>query len=458
MNEIASDSTGQKEVKSEGTTTCSAQDRAIHRGLDPSQQQIRLLKICAGNPSIIKCELRHFNFATLPPYRAVSYTWGDPDYTTAIVLNGFSFYVRENLWDFLHVAEDKLRDTWLWIDAMCIDQDNFVERNSQVRMMQDIFGRAEEVLSWTGFAEGGSAHSTVLRMISTGLYSTYSAAHDIDDGEPVSDDEDVVLFEKRVEDTRRFIHFAEKNQFEIEEFLSRPYWQRIWIIQEVRFARKHLVMYGRTAITASKLNQFITSIKYRGSRKVWLTSLPYQYAWAVLNPPSNVAEFSLSNVVRTYQTSLCTDLRDRVYGVMSLVNENVRMEIDYEVSAFELYFLTLGRIVQTEWIYQTKETVKCTAELKLALGLNADDVDDSFVRLFVEHAIRYRPRLLTLENWLGFIERRAKKGITAKGSQACVLEQIKIRESHSLIESESHFSTFGSPSPPTKNLIPSLKR
>lgn len=104
MNEIASDSTGQKEVKSEGTTTCSAQDRAIHRGLDPSQQQIRLLKICAGNPSIIKCELRHFNFATLPPYRAVSYTWGDPDYTTAIVLNGFSFYVRENLWDFLHVA------------------------------------------------------------------------------------------------------------------------------------------------------------------------------------------------------------------------------------------------------------------------------------------------------------------------------------------------------------------
>ncbi|KAE9962865.1 hypothetical protein BLS_009928 [Venturia inaequalis] len=432
MDEVTSDAARQ-EVVNAGGIACGTQDGFIHRNLDPSQQQIRLLKICAGNQANIDCDIAHFNFAELPPYRAVSYTWGPAEHTTAIDLNGLPFHVRRNLWDFLHVAEDKFPDTWLWVDALCIDQDNLEERNCQVRLMQYIFGRAEEVLSWIGLARWGFGHSDLLTMINTGLYSAYSARHEIKDDLLLQVDKNDVLLKRQIDDTRRFLKFVQHNYLAIEIFFAQSYWRRIWIIQEVRFARKHLVIYGRTTITASKLNQFITSIRNRGSWKEWHFPLTYQYAWAVLNPPSNVAEFSLSNVVLTYQKSLCTDLRDRIFGVMSLVNENVRMEIDYGISAFELYFLTLGRIAQTEWIHQSKETIRCTEELKLALGLcadDADDIDDSFARLFVDHAIRCRPRLLTLEKWLGVLEQRAKKRVTGKRPQ-----KYCNREGHSLTES-----------------------
>ncbi|QDS73470.1 hypothetical protein FKW77_008990 [Venturia effusa] len=420
---------------------CNTQDGFTYQSLDRARHQIRLLKICTGEPKVIACELHHFDSAKAPPYRAISYTWGTPEFSVAIALNGLSFHVRQNLWNFLHVAEYKYPNRWMWIDAICIDQDNMTERNWQVQMMQGIFGRAQEVLSWTGVAGGGRISSGLLAMIDTGFYSTYTVEHDVDKGGLLSNDRNDADFRIQGKKTRHFIEFVEDNYWAIQDFFSRAYWRRIWIIQEVRFAQKHSVMSGRTTITASKLNQFITSIKNRASWKGWERVLSYQYAWDVLNPPTDVSEFSLSNIVRTYQKSLCTDLRDRVYGIMSLVNQNVRMDIDYGISAFELYFLTLGRIAQTEWIHQTDDTRKCTEELRTALGLNNQDIDTSFVRLFVEHCIRLRPRLLTLEKWLGYLERKAKKGVRGKTSQRSI-----VREGFHTIENELMAPVFGSES------------
>jgi hypothetical protein len=54
---------------------------------------------------------------------AVSYTWGPSYPTREISLEGQSFTVRENLWQFLDAARDYAKD-WLWIDQVCIDQSN----------------------------------------------------------------------------------------------------------------------------------------------------------------------------------------------------------------------------------------------------------------------------------------------------------------------------------------------
>jgi Heterokaryon incompatibility protein (HET) len=103
---------------------------------------------------VIKCKIRPFNFEAQPPYRALLYTLGDPETTIDIYLNGVQFCVRGNLWHFLNVARDKQsghdksKRTWLWIDAICIDRDNLVERNREVQFMKKIFGGAEEVMSW----------------------------------------------------------------------------------------------------------------------------------------------------------------------------------------------------------------------------------------------------------------------------------------------------------------------
>jgi len=56
--------------------------------------------------------------------------------------------VRENLRNALRSVRDEKSDCWLWIDAICINQNSHTERNHQVRLMADIYGSANVVLIW----------------------------------------------------------------------------------------------------------------------------------------------------------------------------------------------------------------------------------------------------------------------------------------------------------------------
>jgi hypothetical protein len=67
-----------------------------------------------------------------------------------VILNGKIISVRRNLWDFLMQARDNGWYNRLWIDALCINQLDGPERDSQVMMMGEIYSRACNVLVWLG--------------------------------------------------------------------------------------------------------------------------------------------------------------------------------------------------------------------------------------------------------------------------------------------------------------------
>jgi hypothetical protein len=102
----------------------------IHTPLDLSQPGIRVLRI-SPRPGVIQVELKHVK-STKQRYVCLSYMWGDPEPSHTTIVNGKSFSVRDNLWNFLRLARRLLIRDWLWIDACCIDQDNVLERNHQV--------------------------------------------------------------------------------------------------------------------------------------------------------------------------------------------------------------------------------------------------------------------------------------------------------------------------------------
>jgi hypothetical protein len=85
--------------------------------------------------------------------------WGDPNITQNIVMNGSSFAVTTNLVDALQaiVTHEVLTEyslpTLLWVDAICINQTDIPERNSQVLIMRDIYRGASETLVWLGEAD-----------------------------------------------------------------------------------------------------------------------------------------------------------------------------------------------------------------------------------------------------------------------------------------------------------------
>ena len=112
--------------------------------------EIRVLSLEAGKPSYpIRCQVHHVKLSQVPNYEALSYMWG-PHVLKTISLGGQSFPVRENLWQAsFHLRLDN-SNRILWLDAICINQNDESERNHQVTQMGQIFSRASRVLAWLG--------------------------------------------------------------------------------------------------------------------------------------------------------------------------------------------------------------------------------------------------------------------------------------------------------------------
>jgi hypothetical protein len=65
-------------------------------------------------------------------YRAVSYVWGDPDPVRPIIVNGALFHIAENLYQFLSHFQYQESVGPLWVDALCINQEDVEEKSLQV--------------------------------------------------------------------------------------------------------------------------------------------------------------------------------------------------------------------------------------------------------------------------------------------------------------------------------------
>jgi hypothetical protein len=94
-----------------------------------------------------------------PQYKALSYTWGSPVYakkkcpvvsTSTIVCNDQTFPIGLNLMDALEQLRVSGYEGYIWIDAICINQQDVDERHTQVFLMGDIYASASEVIIWLG--------------------------------------------------------------------------------------------------------------------------------------------------------------------------------------------------------------------------------------------------------------------------------------------------------------------
>lgn len=131
--------------------------------IESVEKQIRLIEILPRGEEehdMICC--RVFK-AYLPPdgpspntqhYNALSYAWGDPFPTADIVLNGSRMTVTANLESALRHLRDlpmpEAQGLPVWVDAICINQDDLKERNEQVQIMRDVYRKAHRVISYLG--------------------------------------------------------------------------------------------------------------------------------------------------------------------------------------------------------------------------------------------------------------------------------------------------------------------
>ena len=195
----------------------------------------------------IRAWIRHFSLSNAPPFRALSYTSHPSPLSKKIFLNDKIVQIRKNLWEALaHLQfacfdfrtaelEDVVSEqhsTWVWIDALCIDEWNFEERAAQVRLMGSIFGRATEVLVWLGceadFREGARVSAAV---------EALAIMNDDQSGQDPS-------------------QVLDRNHEGLIDLFRLPYWQRLWIVQELCLARKITLLFDKVSTSWDNVSNF----------------------------------------------------------------------------------------------------------------------------------------------------------------------------------------------------------
>ncbi|WAO95574.1 HET domain-containing protein [Fusarium falciforme] len=166
---------------------------------------------------------------------ALSYEWGPPTPRRFITVNGAQFGVTPNLYDALIQLRrtQRIRQGFrLWIDAICINQDDLAERGQQVARMRDIYRSAWQVVIWIGpEADDSSLALSALHWLAnqsrrpTPLEGVYHQGMAID-ARPF-----FVVIPGYQSPLRRAVYKA------LFCFFTRTYWRRMWIIQEVANGR-----------------------------------------------------------------------------------------------------------------------------------------------------------------------------------------------------------------------------
>lgn len=142
--------------------------KALYSTLTPKSETIRLLRFLppeTGESPIIGFRFIECDLASPPTFFALSYTWGPVEPTLPILVDGTVLHVRQNLWDAISALYEMQIESlkYYWIDAICINHNDALERTHQVDLMKKIFSLAIGVAIWlrtpneTASKENGAA-------------------------------------------------------------------------------------------------------------------------------------------------------------------------------------------------------------------------------------------------------------------------------------------------------------
>lgn len=151
-------------------------------------------------------------------FAALSYVWGNGRERRQIVVNGTAMLVTKNLEEILRrlAANNEFRANYkIWIDAVCINQNNESEKASQVRKMREIYSSAWTVIAWLGESGERTPISDAfifLRLLASLDHSQKDLSR---------------LFNENSGMLNRNCFYV------LHEMMKHKYWRRLWIIQEV---------------------------------------------------------------------------------------------------------------------------------------------------------------------------------------------------------------------------------
>ncbi|KAG8158587.1 hypothetical protein KVR01_011709 [Diaporthe batatas] len=287
-------------------------------------------------------------------YTALSYAWGDPKLSHEIWLGDERFLVSANLESALRHLRRRDSPVRLWVDAVCINQADVVEKNSQVQQMRNIFSAATDTIAWLGPAEGNTALSA-WNFLERHSEWALNGDREIDYTIPAKLETDLLSFR------------GEFRDLEID-VLSRPWFRRLWVFQEAVLSRHLLVQCGYRRITWDDFSRTVLqshrrddrygfSIQNDGRRDIVqaITRARREYlqlhgathhpelpqspeASRAVSPSGMLNILRLLHMGRYLQAS---DARDKIFGLLGIAEgidtTDARFRVDYSLSPRRLH-------------------------------------------------------------------------------------------------------------------------
>ncbi|KAK5692111.1 hypothetical protein LTR97_011285 [Elasticomyces elasticus] len=308
-------------------------------------------------------------------YEALSYCWGDPVLSQQLSTSspGGTIPITESL----HVCLRRLRvrDSvrYVWADAVSINQQYMAERNTQVQMMADIYKCSRRTLVWLGDAESGGPETLAFAALQgtfhrldndndEGFYPNHNTTYQ----EWVSHLDKFLTEHKHCECCGEMFLGPHPGGTEalraFVALLERPWFRRLWVVQEVTFAPHVQVMCGthqaewmdwermceclstvlrRSPCEVADLDSRIT--KQRLEKVVELTNLKNFLDKKPRRHDGTEYElddyFFAHNGLGLLGDPLCTEPLDRVFAIGAVFgfDRHDSLHVDYRLPAGEVY-------------------------------------------------------------------------------------------------------------------------
>jgi hypothetical protein len=256
----------------------------------------RLLRILPSPTSEpIKCELDVVELQNAPPFEALSYVWGNPDPPVQVECNGQPKSVTPNLGAALRRLRLEDKERIMWIDAICINQDDLEERSEQVKLMKRIYSQALRVIVWLGDDGGSNAEAAV------------KSIREIAESDSL---ENVDLN-------------AISTWESVDWFFTRPWFGRIWVVQEAAFAP--VLMYvGAFEIEWRLVGAAAPRLFSEASIRNAKCTDGIAKALHIWSGSEEKHKGSLDKFLNHFSWFAATDPRDKVFALLGLVSDGER--------------------------------------------------------------------------------------------------------------------------------------
>jgi hypothetical protein len=346
---------------------------------------VRLLTLhpAASYETPIRISLREASLDVSVKFAAVSYTWatedGDCSLSKRVECDGAIIKITANC----DAAIRRIRQVEIgfdvWIDAICINQSNDDEKSLQIPLMRQIYGNALWVALWIGEASCTLDEETSRPVTDLAMEFFHNFAIELQGSKDSGQNPRGGTLYQEVVRERKAFRRRGVGAFSppirgLWEILHRPWWKRLWVVQEVSIARSPVLLCGSQSVTFDKVEVVIDGLvrehpgksgdEHEFCANFINSTFPHFVMRDFVKRAQLQSDYTFGNagpgqkaiqILDNTRNLRATDPRDKIYGIQGFFGvpqsdpENIFPTPDYSKTAADLYGdVARGIIIKTK--------------------------------------------------------------------------------------------------------------